>query len=134
MLLGACGGDDGQAVEASGPDPVRFCEITAEMDALAANQTELAPTELEAWFRAHLDLMAEAQGAAPKELRADVDVMLSANSAAVSLWETAGFEAARLDGDAFQAMADAHEPQLSISTDRLWAWLDDNCPQARVGL
>ncbi len=64
---------------------------------------------------------------APIELRDDIRVIVAAGRSILPVLEEAGFDFQELDGEAFAAASEAHEPGLSEANDNLDAWFTGNC-------
>ncbi len=92
-VAAACGDDDG-----SGANPERFCEIIAQLD-------QQGILELEA-FRENQNLLGEAVGVAPDEIRSSVEAVAGSYTPFFDLLEAADFDIAQIDEADLSALFD----------------------------
>lgn len=122
LILTGCG-DHG----ASDTDAARFYEISAELDEAGRTVFQSgAPEAIENYFDQEMGLGEEALGVTPAEIRSDFEAVLAREAALIPVYDAAGYDLARLDEEAFNAVQDQH-PIPADAQRRMGAWIDSNC-------
>ena len=120
----------GPELDLSGPeDPARFCEISAELEALG-DPFSLPPEQARPVAEGLFALMTEAHEVVPEEIQFQIDDVALAYLDLYPAYEAAGFDSSKLDRAAVEHLFISEEDRIAgLGVDEIPVeqWLDANC-------
>ena len=120
-LIASCGNDDD-----AGADPVRFCEVSSELDELD-DFTTATPTDARVLVGRTQELLGEAEDVAPDEIRSGIHAIAESYREILDFYADAVYD---VDPAAFEAALESGEVGAfwdAPGADVVFGWIDENC-------
>ena len=124
LLLGACGGDDGQDTS---PQARAFCAVADPVKKLSGVLESSDPAVIKSAFVAAESALTAVAGDPPADIAADIATIETHFTAANDAMKKADYNLEEIDQASGKAISDLEDAEFTKAGDNVQAWTTKNC-------